>query len=365
MSDYVLKFGTKIVTGSNGKWTGYDPSIPPAKPYVTFEFSSASYDPRTETYGWKTGAEWTKISSSPNRWRYVRDNSNWNREFDLNTSTGLRGFFDANQSGVTYKIVDGNITGVTNITQAFKGSKGVSPSGTITEYFGCYNMTEVNLPGLSSVVDADNSFRDNPNLTKITLGNMPACTDVDSMFINDTGLVNVTLGNLSSVTTTARMFDGCTSLVTAPNIDTSHVLTAEDMFSYCLKLKNVPLYDFSSAENVGGLFSSCKVLQSVPTFNFGSAYYLSGTFSGCEKLTAIPNFTMATVSSLPSYGFNVNGMFRNCYLVSSGITRIYNKMAAWTGTVAHTSTFTNCGSNTTAGSAELAQIPTSWGGTMA
>lgn len=270
------------------------------------------------------------------------------------------GFFDANQSGVTYKIIDGNLTGVTTIDRAFEGIKAVSPDDSITEYYGCYRLTEVNLPTLTNVVYGYHSFRDNPNLTKITLGNMPSCTDTSWMFINDTGLVNVTLGNLSAVTATQGMFDNCTSLVTAPYIDTSHVTNAQDMFEYCLKLKNVPLYDFSSAGNVGGLFDSCKVLQSVPTFNFGSAYHLFATFNGCEKLTAIPNFTLATVSSLPSYGFNVSNMFRNCYRVSSGITRIYNKMAAWTGTVAHNRTFTNCGSNTTTGAAELANIPSDW-----
>jgi hypothetical protein len=354
MSDYVLKFGTKIVTGSNGKWVGYDPSIPPVKPYVTFEFSSASYDPRTETYGWKTGAEWTQVSSSPNRWRYMRDDTDWRWEFDA--GDGRLGFYNANQSGVTYKIVDGNLTGVTDLQSTFNSTW----SSSRDEKLGCYNLTEVNLPGVSSVVKGWDAFRDNPSLTKVTLGDMPACIDASFMFINDTSLVNVTLGNMSAVTVTHGMFDNCTSLVTAPNMDTSHVTNADSMFNYCLKLKNVPLYDFSSAGNIGNLFGYCRVLQSVPAFNFGSAYHMYDAFLDCEQLTAIPNFTLATVSSVPSYGFNVSNMFKNCYRVSSGITRIYNKMAAWTGTVAHSSTFTDCGSNTTTGAAELANIPSDW-----
>ena len=361
-SGYVVKFGADIVTAPTGEWVGYHPYIPPPPltHTVTFEFSSTSYDPRTETYGWKTGAEWTQISASPNRWRYVRDDSNWAREFELDVSTTLRGFFDANQSGVTYKIIDGNLTGVTNIMDAFAGSKGVSPDDTIVEYFGCYNLTEVNLPELSTVVYGYHAFRDNPNLTTITLGDMPACTDASFMFINDSGLVNVTLGDMSAVTRTRSMFGHCGSLVTAPYLDTSHVIEAEDMFNYCLKLKNVPLYDFSSAKNVGGIFHGCAVLQSVPAFDFSSAVYMFSTFTGCEKLTAIPNFTLATVSPVPDFGFNVTNMFKNCYLVSSGITRIYNKMAAWTDTVTHTDTFADCGRDSVSGSAELANIPSDW-----
>lgn len=363
-SEYnVVKFGADIVTAPTGEWLGYPPYIPPPPPplthTVTFQFSSTSYDPRTETYGWKTGAEWTQISSSPNIWQYVRDDSNWTREFAW-SQNGPKGFYDANQSGVTYKIIDGNLTGVTNIQNAFSGTKGVSPDDTITEYYGCYNITEINIPELSTVVYGYHAFRENPNLITITLGDMPACTDTSWMFIWDEGLVNVTLGDLSAVTDTTGMFDGCVSLVTAPYMDTSHVTGAEDMFNRCLKLKNVPSYNFSSARNIGSLFKDCVVLQSVPAFNFSSAYYMLSTFSGCEKLTEIPNFTMPTVSTYPSTGFNVNNMFKNCYLVSTGITRIYNKMAAWTDTVTHSGTFTNCGRDSVSGSAELANIPSDW-----
>lgn len=47
---------------------------------------------------------------------------------------------------------------------------------------------------------------------------------------------------------------------------------------------------------------------------------------------------------------------------SSGAWLTYNKAVNRAGS--HASTFKNCGKNTVSGTAELAQIPTSWGGTM-
>jgi hypothetical protein len=57
-------------------------------------------------------------------------------------------------------------------------------------------------------------------------------------------------------------------------------------------------------------------------------------------------------------------MFAWCYEVQSGALALYNQMSTQiTPPAEHTQTFRSCGSHTTTGAAELAQIPSSWGGT--
>lgn len=61
-----------------------------------------------------------------------------------------------------------------------------------------------------------------------------------------------------------------------------------------------------------------------------------------------------------------NNMFNGCTNVETGALTVYNQLAALGAQItSHTDTFKNCGSNTVTGAAELAQIPSSWGGTGA
>lgn len=55
----------------------------------------------------------------------------------------------------------------------------------------------------------------------------------------------------------------------------------------------------------------------------------------------------------------LDDMFNGCINVSSGIVRAYNSLSA-VNPSNHNDTFCNCGSNTTTGRAELAQIPYTW-----
>jgi hypothetical protein len=59
-------------------------------------------------------------------------------------------------------------------------------------------------------------------------------------------------------------------------------------------------------------------------------------------------------------------MFIDCTNVQSGALALYQQMSTQTTQpTVYGDCFTNCGSNTTTGAAELAQIPASWGGTGA
>jgi hypothetical protein len=102
------------------------------------------------------------------------------------------------------------------------------------------------------------------------------------------------------------MFQGCTSLEEPPNLDTRSLEVASYMFGGCSSLKRVPLYDTSSLTHM-------------------------------------------------SY------MFEDCVNVESGALALYQQASSQsTPPTYHTDTFNNCGTNTTTGSAELAQIPTNW-----
>lgn len=111
----------------------------------------------------------------------------------------------------------------------------------------------------------------------------------------------------------------------------------------------------------GTLTMPCKLVGSG---NFdvalGGIYCLSmdRMFTNCTGLTLITPIQCPTVQ-------NVGGMFQGCTNVEEGALAQYN----WFSTYAlninnHSGTFTDCGSDTVTGLAELDQIPVGWGGNM-
>jgi hypothetical protein len=76
-------------------------------------------------------------------------------------------------------------------------------------------------------------------------------------------------------------------------------------------------------------------------------------------ITHIPLFDTSSAT-------NVAGMFGGAKNVESGALALYQQMSTQDNPPSsYSSCFYQCGSNTVTGAAELAQIPTSWGGTMA
>jgi hypothetical protein len=152
-------------------------------------------------------------------------------------------------------------------------------------------------------------------------------------------------------------------------------------------LVSVALFDTSKIECAGGMFFANsrqrpQYLTRLPDFDFsgikhdsvplggnttwavnqvilGLMYFARGTGTNGNGLTSIPNITLPTDTSV-----NVSYAFSENKEVTGGALNLYNKFTAadWQG--AHTGCFSNCGVNTTTGAAELAQIPTGWGGTM-
>jgi surface protein len=140
-------------------------------------------------------------------------------------------------------------------------------------------------------------------------------------------------------------------------MDTSSVTDFGATFQGCTALTTVPLLDTSSATTIASMFSGCTSLQTVPLFNTANVTRMSSTFQGCSALTAVPLFNTANVTDM----YNT---FISCYNVESGALALYQQASTQTTPPSnHDGTFKNCGRDTVTGAAELAQIPSSWGGT--
>jgi hypothetical protein len=129
------------------------------------------------------------------------------------------------------------------------------------------------------------------------------------------------------------------------------------MFVNCTSLIEVPLYDMSSVTRAGGMFESCNLLTEVPLFDTRNVREFYNMFSNCTSLEHVP--LLATGSAV-----DTSSMFSGCSNVKSGALALYQQLSTQANIPRrYTDCFANCGYNTASGRAELAQIPTSWGGT--
>ena len=160
-------------------------------------------------------------------------------------------------------------------------------------------------------------------------------TDFGNLFYDSINVVEVLGANTTGVTDMAGMFYNCTSLT------------------------SVPLFDTSSVTNMSSIFLNCTSLTSVPLFNTSNVIYMSSMFDGCSSLTSVPLLNTSSV-------INMDSMFLDCKNVQSGALALYQQASTQANPPRdHSRTFRNCGSDTTTGAAELAQIPKNWGGTAA
>lgn len=126
------------------------------------------------------------------------------------------------------------------------------------------------------------------------------CSHLKSLILPTSGI---------EATIISRITEYCSELEYVNNFDTSEVTDANNAFIYNGNLKNVPLLDTG-------------------------------------KMT------------------NVTAMFSYCHKVEEGALALYTRMSSQaTPPSSHFDAFYECGKNTATGAAELAQIPTSWGGT--
>lgn len=195
-------------------------------------------------------------------------------------------------------------------------------------------------------------YNDNTVL-EVLEANTSSVTNMKQLFLGCASLTTVPLFDTSSVTNMDYMFSGCNSLTSVPLFDTSSVTKMNGTFADCTSLTTVPLFNTSFVTGMNSMFDGCTSLTTVPLFDTSSVKIMNGTFAGCISLTLVPLFNTSSVTDMSQ-------MFRMCYNVESGALALYRQVAYQTDVPYHYDTFYSCGSNTTTGRAELAQIPDEW-----
>lgn len=160
------------------------------------------------------------------------------------------------------------------------------------------------------------------------------------------GLIEVLGAKSSGVTDMSATFRDCTLLESVALFDTSSVTTmgggeAYGMFKHCYALKRAPLFDTSSCANMKNMFA-------------GGVYYDDPIM----QLEEVPLFDTSSCTDM-------SNMFFKCKNVKSGALALYQQASTQATVPSHSNTFNQCGTDTVTGAAELAQIPSSWGGTGA
>lgn len=109
---------------------------------------------------------------------------------------------------------------------------------------------------------------------------------------------------------------------------------------------------YKPSYNWANLFGGCTDLIEIVDHNITGVQILYSTFTMCSNLINVPLFDVSTVT-------NMYWTFESCTNVESGALALYQR-ANSAGITDHGGCFYNCGSGTTTGAAELAQIPNDW-----
>lgn len=112
-----------------------------------------------------------------------------------------------------------------------------------------------------------------------------------------------------------------------------------------------------------GAFDGHRYLESVALFDTSSVTdfrsFMRSDSGYSPMLREIPLFDTSSATDMSE-------AFLYCFNVESGALALYTQASSQANPPAsHSRAFENCGSNTVTGAVELAQIPTSWGGTGA
>lgn len=400
-----------LKVGSSWLKTSLNPlGLPPYT--MRFLFDAPFYDPTDYSY---VPGTWTRVSTTPNIWDFTYSSTNWGRgtvaaDTDVFEMQKLRHWWQyydpvrnvlvqSQQNAYPWVHLLGfNSEGVTNMSHLFGYVSGGN--------YGCQGFADVCLFDTSSVTNfeyfmdsmtniSDLNNYDTHNATTLVYAfantedahnavrfDLSSCTDASYMFYGS-GIASATLTNTGSVTSFENTFWHCANLASVNLFDTSAATTTQGMFSGCSSLTTVPLFDISHSADVRYMFNNCSHITSVPLLDTSSATTVSYMFYGCSALAAIPLIDTSSATSFvymchnctsitevplldTSAATNVGGMFDGCVNVETGALALYNQISSQSVQPQyHTDCFKNCGSNTTTGAAELAQIPTSWGGTMA
>lgn len=170
-------------------------------------------------------------------------------------------------------------------------------------------------------------------------------------------LLEIMGANSTGVNDFSNLCAQCDGLTTVALFDTSSATNMNGMFQFCQHLAEVPLYDTSSVTSMNNAFSGCRSLSTIPLFDTGSVSSFRETFAS-SGITSVPLLDTSSATDM-------FGMFSACYAVEGGALALYQQASTQANPpTTHNATFQNCGRGTVTGAAELALIPTSWGGDM-
>lgn len=123
-------------------------------------------------------------------------------------------------------------------------------------------------------------------------------------------------------------------------------------------INRIDSFDIHSCTDLGVMFAYATSLSSINIGDTRSVTSFYGTFTDCSSLTAIPTMNMSAAK-------NVRSMLKDCYSIQSGALELYQRLTSMpTPPSSHSWCFSRCGRNTPIGSAELEQIPATWGGML-
>lgn len=353
--------------------------LPPvAQKTLRFKFHD-SFNPVTDLTSVPLGS-WTQVAS--NVFDYTYNGTDWTYN---NGNDGL--FNSMTQTGVNYPmgqhpfdILDGDLTGVTNVSKLFNSAKQVKRctirnTGSVTDFSSMFYHPQMALEYLAplDITSAANmSLFCSSNATNrmdlvFTRDDSVPATQCDTTYMFSSVSGQYYCKNLASVTFPStfvagpmyRMFEFCSNLVSVSLFDTSLAGHFSYVFHGCTSLVSVPAFVTSSSTTFKEAFRDCTSLVSVPTLDTGLATDLSGMFYGDTSLEHVNLFNTASAT-------NMGQMFYGCTNVELGALALYQQASQQaTPPSNYSGCFANCGKDAPSGApihAEMQQIPSSWGG---
>lgn len=341
---------------------------------------------------------WTQVDEDTFDWHY--SGTDWSGDSQLKTPLGKDTSFLSPASGTDksllafykFDILDADLTGVTNSSFLFAQCSIVHcysfrNTDDVTNAYAMFNgrnsaendtmvsMCDLSFPsvvgtsytgGSTAKTNGARQFLSNQaNLVSVGNIDLRNCVNCYQTFYRDTALEHIGNLDLRSAGYVNRVFDSAstalTNLASVGNLNISSAISAANMFKACSSLASVGTITTSSSLSATNyMFSGCTSLASapVPTVMSGVSN-MSYMYSGCSGLTAVPLIDTSAAT-------NTSHMFDGCTAVESGALALYTQASTQTTPPStYNDMFASCGSGTVTGAAELAQIPASWGGTMA
>lgn len=141
------------------------------------------------------------------------------------------------------------------------------------------------------------------------------------------------------------------------DLNTPNVTSMDGLLMGCRYLAVAPKLNTSSCTSLWSTFDTLYSILMIPNINLSHVTNMRATYSKCYSLLYTPDFSNVNSNlNLCQY------CFEKAYNLTSGLKDAYDNLVL-TSNTNHNACFSNAGTKSTTGAAELAQIPSGWGGT--